>query len=263
MPLIRPILSLQPWAPSRSFYRISKGADPSPQLKQIIKQHYNQSFQCMLRERLFRQSIFSDMDFRNGDNGDASIAVELNKEYSQEKNTKKENKSLLLKSALSIVSSDWETLDPNPDIQALFLEFNDRFFYGKLIFCTLDWTKNMELGQLECAGTCEYLEQYSRAHITLSEQILKRRPRKNTVETLLHEMIHAYLFMTRGISDGHGSEFLFHMDRINKETGASITVQHGFVEEVDMVMSDITHANEDNDMNEESSDETGSNSKHV
>lgn len=203
------------------------------------------------------------MASRSDEAGDDSVAVELNKEYSQEENTKKENKLLLLKSALSIVSPDWETLDPNPDIQALFLEFNERFFYGKLIFCTLDWTKNMELGQLEWAGKCEYREQYWRAHISLSEQILKRRPRKDTVETLLHEMIHAYVFMTRGISGGHGSEFLFHMDRINKETGASITVQHGFVEEVDMVMADIMDYKEGNDVNEEIPDETESILKQV
>jgi len=235
---------------------------------------------------LFSQSIFSDMASRSNDSRDASVAVELNKEYSQEENTKKEDKLLLLKSALSIVSPDWETLDPNPDIQVLFQEFNERFFDGKLIFCTLEWTKNMELGQLEWAGKCEYQEQYWRAHISLSEQILKRRPRKDTVETLLHEMIHAYVFMTRQISGGHDSEFLFHMDRINKETGASITVHHGFleevdmvmsdimqdndvtvqqgfVEEVDMVMSDIMQDNEDNDVNEEISNETESILKHV
>jgi len=197
------------------------------------------------------------MAFRSDCAEDASIAVELSKEYhKEEENTKKENKLLLLKSTLSIVSSDWETLDPNPDIQALFLEFNERFFFGKLLFCTVDWTKHMEPGELGCAGKCEYLEQCSRAHITLSEQILKRRPRKDTVETLLHEMIHAYLFMTRGIFDGHGSEFVFHMDRINKETGASITVQHGFVEEVDMAMAEIRNSMEGTNVKEKISEST-------
>jgi predicted SprT family Zn-dependent metalloprotease len=40
-------------------------------------------------------------------------------------------------------------------------------------------------------------------------------------ETLLHEMIHAYLFVTKKIvgRDGHGVEFKRHMHRINNLTG--------------------------------------------
>ncbi|MEQ2194851.1 hypothetical protein XENOCAPTIV_003898 [Xenoophorus captivus] len=33
---------------------------------------------------------------------------------------------------LSIVDESWEMLDPNPDVRAMFLEFNDMFFWGKL-----------------------------------------------------------------------------------------------------------------------------------
>ena len=32
---------------------------------------------------------------------------------------------------LSLVDQRWEFLDPNPDIRALFLEFNDKYFWGK------------------------------------------------------------------------------------------------------------------------------------
>ena len=54
------------------------------------------------------------------------------------------------------------------------------------------------------------------------------------VETLLHEMIHAYLFVTDGNDDhdGHGSAFHEHMYRINKETGTKISVYHNFHDEV-------------------------------
>lgn len=57
--------------------------------------------------------------------------------------------------------------------------------------------------------------------ITLSEPLLKLRPRKDLVETLLHEMIHAYLFVTNNNQDrdGHGPEFHKHMYRINAEAG--------------------------------------------
>lgn len=45
-------------------------------------------------------------------------------------------------------------------------------------------------------------------------------------QTLLHEMIHAYLFVTNNDKDreGHGPEFCKHMHRINQLTGANITV---------------------------------------
>ena len=70
------------------------------------------------------------------------------------------------------------------------------------------------------------------------------------VETLLHEMIHAYLFVTQvpiffhaqlytsldtqnnRDRDGHGPEFHKHMYRINAATGASISVYHTFHDEV-------------------------------
>ena len=55
----------------------------------------------------------------------------------------------------------------------------------------------------------------------ISIPLLKLRPRKDLVETLLHEMIHAYLFVTDNNDnhDGHGPEFHKHMYRINKATG--------------------------------------------
>lgn len=45
-------------------------------------------------------------------------------------------------------------------------------------------------------------------------------------QTLLHEMIHAYLFVTNNDKDreGHGPEFCKHMHRINRLSGANITV---------------------------------------
>ena len=68
-----------------------------------------------------------------------------------------------------------------------------------------------------------------------SVPLLKLRPRKDLVETLLHEMIHAYLFVTDGNDDhdGHGPAFHEHMFRINKETGTKISVYHNFHDEVD------------------------------
>ncbi|XP_045067135.1 DNA-dependent metalloprotease SPRTN-like isoform X1 [Coregonus clupeaformis] len=54
--------------------------------------------------------------------------------------------------------------------------------------------------------------------------------------TLLHEMIHALLFVTQNNRDhdGNGPEFCKHMDRINQATGTKITVYHTFHDEVDL-----------------------------
>lgn len=45
-------------------------------------------------------------------------------------------------------------------------------------------------------------------------------------QTLLHEMIHALLFVTQNNRDrdGHGPEFCKHMNRINQASGSKITV---------------------------------------
>uniref|UniRef100_A0A672FB89 SprT-like N-terminal domain n=1 Tax=Salarias fasciatus TaxID=181472 RepID=A0A672FB89_SALFA len=133
---------------------------------------------------------------------------------------------------LSIVDQSWEVLDPNPDVRALFLEFNQRFFWGKLSGVEVKWSPRMTL----CAGVCSYEGRGGLCSIRLSEPLLKLRPRKDLVETLLHEMIHALLFVTQNNRDrdGHGPEFCKHMNRINQASGTRITIYHSFHDEVDV-----------------------------
>ncbi|KAM4529875.1 DNA-dependent metalloprotease SPRTN [Fundulus diaphanus] len=133
---------------------------------------------------------------------------------------------------LSIVDESWETLDPSPDVRAMFLEFNDIFFWGKLSGVEVKWSPRMTL----CAGVCSYEGRGGLCSIRLSEPLLKLRPRKDLVETLLHEMIHALLFVTQNNRDrdGHGPEFCKHMNRINKASGTKITIYHSFHDEVDV-----------------------------
>uniref|UniRef100_U3C485 DNA-dependent metalloprotease SPRTN n=1 Tax=Callithrix jacchus TaxID=9483 RepID=U3C485_CALJA len=132
---------------------------------------------------------------------------------------------------LSLVDASWELVDPTPDLQALFVQFNDQFFWGQLEAVEVKWSVRMTL----CAGICSYEGKGGMCSIRLSEPLLKLRPRKDLVETLLHEMIHAYLFVTNNDKDreGHGPEFCKHMHRINRMTGANITVYHTFHDEVD------------------------------
>ncbi|XP_042673013.1 DNA-dependent metalloprotease SPRTN, partial [Centrocercus urophasianus] len=134
-------------------------------------------------------------------------------------------------SALSVVDEAWELLDPNPDVRALFMQFNEAFFWGRLAAVEVSWSPRMTL----CAGVCKYEGNSGMCSIRLSEPLLKLRPRKDLVETLLHEMIHALLFVTNNDRDrdSHGPEFRKHMHRINRLTGANITIYHNFHDEVD------------------------------
>uniref|UniRef100_A0A3Q3IX34 DNA-dependent metalloprotease SPRTN n=1 Tax=Monopterus albus TaxID=43700 RepID=A0A3Q3IX34_MONAL len=137
-----------------------------------------------------------------------------------------------LERPLSIVDKSWEMLDPSPDVRAMFLQFNDMFFWGKLSGVEVKWSPRMTL----CAGVCSYEGRGGLCSIRLSEPLLKLRPRKDLVQTLLHEMIHALLFVTQNNRDrdGHGPEFCKHMNRINKASGTNITIYHSFHDEVDV-----------------------------
>lgn len=44
---------------------------------------------------------------------------------------------------LSIVDEEWEYIDPTPDIHALFIQFDDRFFWGKLRSVEIKWSSRM------------------------------------------------------------------------------------------------------------------------
>ncbi|XP_075156483.1 DNA-dependent metalloprotease SPRTN [Haematobia irritans] len=134
----------------------------------------------------------------------------------------------------NLVHPQWETLDPTPDIFSLFGQFDTRFFQGRLKCVTLEWSKRM----YSCAGIC-----YSRRNrfgmdvtIRLSEPLLKLRPRKDLVETMLHEMIHAYCFVLniREGNGGHGPNFKKIMTSINMVAGTNITVYHTFHDEVQL-----------------------------
>lgn len=130
-------------------------------------------------------------------------------------------------SSTQLTDPQWDLIDPCPDIRAMFVEFNKKYFWNSLGSCLVEWSKRMTI----CAGIF-YLREGG--IIRLSEPLLKYRPRKDLVETLLHEMIHAYLYITRNFKDRgeHGDEFKSHMNRINKLANTKITVYHSFHDEV-------------------------------
>ncbi|XP_023290456.1 sprT-like domain-containing protein Spartan [Orussus abietinus] len=130
----------------------------------------------------------------------------------------------------TLVDRTLELIDPTPNIYTLFIQFNERFFWNKLLPVEVRWSPRMT----SCAGICSFHPRNKQCVIALSAPLLKLRPRKDLVETLLHEMIHGYLFLTNNDRDrdGHGPQFCKHMNRINQEAGTNITIYHSFHEEV-------------------------------
>ncbi|CAG9332981.1 SPRTN [Blepharisma stoltei] len=122
-----------------------------------------------------------------------------------------------------------------PDIYDLFQTFDVQFFEGKLGVVELIWSKRMTL----CAGLCCYKD--GLITIKLSEPLLKYRSISELKETLIHEMIHAYLWIMHIESgrDGHGPAFQDIMITINAIAGLNVTIYHSFHDEVDFYRKHI------------------------
>ncbi|CAI5747074.1 unnamed protein product [Peronospora destructor] len=141
----------------------------------------------------------------------------------------------------NLVAPENEYIDPNPDLHSLFLEYNRMFFEGQLAGCEVKWSKRMTL----CAGLCSYQPRSGFCSIRLSEPLLKLRPRSDMVNTLLHEMIHAYVFVATPVRDhgDHGPLFQAHMNRINEAAKTKITVFHTFHDEVNSYRQHVWQCN--------------------
>jgi hypothetical protein len=96
-----------------------------------------------------------------------------------------------------------------------------------------------------CAGICELSKdptsgKFTRIRLKLSTPLLQYRPRFDTINTLLHEAIHAYFFITtswrhsRGDDGtGHGAGFQLLSDAINNHGNYEVTIYHTFHDEVE------------------------------
>ena len=74
---------------------------------------------------------------------DYILALQL-QEQLNEQNTFDQADQKVLKSP-SLVDPYWEMTDPNPDVRALFLQFNERFFWGRLAGIEVRWSPRMTL----------------------------------------------------------------------------------------------------------------------
>ncbi|KAL9648619.1 hypothetical protein ABK040_016252 [Willaertia magna] len=169
-----------------------------------------------------------------------------------------------------------ELHSPTPDIFILFQHYNKKYFENRLEgVVTLRWSDKMTLcagicyskyekfvktrkivnnnnfsqklfnssnvhtmshNNSSCGEEREEITQRT-SEIVLSECLLKFRPSIDTINTLIHEMIHAYLFINLNLNEReeHGDNFKYYMNYINKLeylNGIKITIYHNFHDEV-------------------------------
>ena len=131
---------------------------------------------------------------------------------------------------------------PFVDVHQLFAHYNVLYF-RKLLLPRVEvlWSPRLTL----CAGICELLKddatgKLSRIRLKLSTPLLQYRPRSDTIDTLLHEAIHAYFFVIiswRHARDddgsGHGVGFQLLANAINEHGNYNVTIYHTFHDEVD------------------------------
>lgn len=157
------------------------------------------------------------------------------------------------KEVASKLESVLKSSDPFIDIHELFALYNTLYFRSLLLpRVQVSWSPRLTL----CAGICELVRdpddgnKFTRIRLKLSEPLLKFRPRSDVIDTLLHEAIHAYFFVTtswrhsRG-EDGtsHGEGFLLLADAVNNHGGYGISVFHTFHDEVDSYRTHIWECN--------------------
>lgn len=151
---------------------------------------------------------------------------------------------------LTIIASE----EPIVDIHDLFSLYNALYFRSLLLpRVEVSWSSRLTL----CAGICELVRdpnngnKYTRVRLKLSEPLLRYRPRSDVLDTLLHESIHAYFFITTswrhvrgsdtepGEDSGHGAGFQILASAINDHGGYDISIYHTFHDEVDSYRTHI------------------------
>ncbi|URD86523.1 SprT-like family [Musa troglodytarum] len=123
-----------------------------------------------------------------------------------------------------------------PDIYELFCHYNALYFRDALGACALSWASSSP--HTSYAAYCHYYDGGG-CEIHLSKPLLKTCPASDLKNVLLHEMIHAFLWIEYNNKDhsDHGPSFQDMMNSINSNSvidpqrptgGYNITIDHGF-----------------------------------
>lgn len=135
-------------------------------------------------------------------------------------------------------------VEPRPDIHELFCYYNSLYFSDALGACIVSWDPRLT----SMAASCDCVEE-GLCEIQLSVPLLKCRSSADIKNILLHEMIHAFLWIMHKNSNhsDHGSKFWNIANSINSNSkddnqrpcsGYNINIHHDFQYEE---ITDITH----------------------
>ncbi|CAI9718178.1 Hypothetical predicted protein [Octopus vulgaris] len=126
-------------------------------------------------------------------------------------------------------------------LHQLFTIYDEKYFYCKLTGnVRISWSKRMT----SCAG-CTLQPDVDRiCNISLSRPLLELRPLEDLLETLLHEMIHAYLWVTKeNEHQEHGPKFHAEKKRIEKRSGMKLEIFHEFHSECHHLQTHVWKCN--------------------
>lgn len=106
--------------------------------------------------------------------------------------------------------------------------YNVTCFEGKLRNVDVRWNRKMTL----CPSLCVFDNFSKDCVINLSKPILTIRPRKKIIECLLHEMVHAYIFIKHNVDnrEEHTVEFHAYTQKIRRITGVHVRNRHNYLE---------------------------------
>ena len=110
----------------------------------------------------FKKSAEMMME-RDGQDDDLALARRLQSQFDEEfaheevvdlipEAFRTPSKNKQTSKTMSLVAPEWEDVDPTPDLHAMFLQFNAKFFWGRLVGCEVKWSPRMTV----CAGVCSY-----------------------------------------------------------------------------------------------------------
>lgn len=114
------------------------------------------------------------------------IPYHLHTQNDIENNNVEQSEKKKLKKDESIVDPKLELTDPTPDVHELFEEFDLKYFGGLLArhHVAVEWDNRIYLSAGKFVPTCLY-HHSKPSSVNLSSKLLKYRPRKDLVETLL------------------------------------------------------------------------------